>query len=75
MLDMYLDDPSGARVLSDLRDNGYEGAVIATSGSSESHQCRTFASAAQSRSAACSIGAHFDLGELETAVEGVSRPL
>lgn len=74
VLDMYLDDPSGARVLSDLRDNGYEGAVIAMSGPSKLMRDEHSRGLHRIVQLPVQIGTRFDLGELETAVDGVSQP-
>ena len=71
VLDMYLDNPAGSLVLQNLRDDGYNGSVIALSGPSQ----------VTSVDASHSLGLHrvlklpaqvagsYDLGELETVVE------
>ena len=74
VLDMYLDNPSGARVLSDLRDNGYEGAVIAMSGPSKLVRDEHSRGLHRIVQLPVQIDTRFDLGELETAVDGVSQP-
>ena len=68
VLDMYLDNPSGARVLSDLRDNGYEGAVIAMSGPSKLVRDEHSRRLHRIVQLPVQIGTRFDLSELETAV-------
>ena len=74
VLDMYLDNPSGARVLSDLRDNGYEGAVIAMSGPSKLVRDEHSRRLHRIVQLPVQIGTRFDLSELETAVDGAARP-
>ena len=71
VLDMCLDNPAGSLVLQNLRDDGYNGSVIALSGPSQ----------VPSVGASHSLGLHrvlklpaqvagsYDLGELEAAVE------
>ena len=76
VLDMYLNDPSGARILSGLRNNGYQGAVIAMAGPSSVVSIEHSHPLAVHRvvKLPVPIGEGFDLGELETAIDGVSQP-
>lgn len=76
VLDMYLNDPSGARILSGLRNNGYRGAVIAMAGPSNVVSVEHSHPLAVHRvvKLPVPIGEGFDLGELETAVDGISQP-
>lgn len=71
---MYLDNPSGARVLSDLRDDGYEGAVIAMSGASKVVSVEHSRRLHRIVQLPVQIGTRYDLGELETAVDSLARP-
>ena len=75
VLDMYLNDPSGARILSGLRSNGYQGAVIAMAGPSNVVSAEHSHPLAVHRvvKLPVPIGEGFDLGELETAVDGISQ--
>lgn len=75
VLDMYLDNPSGARVLSDLRHDGYEGAVIAMSGASKVVSVEHSRRLHRIVQLPVQIGTRFDLGELESAVDSLARPL
>ena len=75
VLDMYLDEPSGAQVLNDMRDNGYEGAVIAMSGPSKVVAAEHSRRLHRIVQLPVEIGTDYDLGELETAVDAVVRPV
>ena len=74
VLDMYLDNPSGAHVLSDLRADGYEGAVIAMPGVSKVVSVEHSRRLHRIVQLPVQIGTRYDLGELETAVDSLARP-
>lgn len=72
VLDMYLDNPAGRLVLQNLRQDGYEGAVIALSGPSQAATIRDSHSLGLHRvlKLPVQVGGSYDLSELEIAIDG-----
>ena len=72
VLDMYLDDPAGSLVLQNLRDEGYNGSVIALSGPSQVTSVGASHSFGLHRvlKLPAQVAGSYDLGELENCGGG-----